>query len=215
MKTIRAFVAVNLDIDAVRAVAEEQKRLKDRCAAAGIKVAWIPPPNMHVTVRFLGEVAEPFARALETAVEPAVRRVSGFEVEAFGLGAFPDMERPRVLWAGVKDDSGKLAALYAAVAERLVGAGLRPDDKPFRSHLTIGRVKGGPVEALAAAIGEGAGKSFGRAWIRDVTLYRSELKATGAEYTPLWRLPLLGGPEPRSTRPSQPHAGETPDKETP
>ncbi|MDD5308109.1 MAG: RNA 2',3'-cyclic phosphodiesterase [Deltaproteobacteria bacterium] len=215
MKTIRAFVAVNLDIDAVRAVAEEQKRLKDRCAAAGIKVAWIPPPNMHITVRFLGDVAEPFARALETAIEPAVRRVSGFEVEALGLGAFPDLERPRVLWAGVKDDAGRLAALYSAVSERLVGAGLKPDDKPFRSHMTIGRVKDGPVEALTSVLADGAGKSFGRAWVRDVTLYKSELKPTGAEYTPLWRLPLQGGPEPRSVRPSQPHPGETPDKEIP
>jgi RNA 2',3'-cyclic 3'-phosphodiesterase len=215
MKTIRAFVAVNLDIDAVRAVAEEQKKLKDRCAAAGIKVAWIPPPNMHVTVRFLGDVAEPFARALETAIEPAVRRVPVFEVEARGFGAFPDLERPRVLWAGVKDDAGRLAALYAAVAERLVGAGLRPDDKPFRSHMTIGRVKDGPATPLAAILGECADLSFGRAWIRDVSLYRSELKPTGAEYTPLWRLPLQGGPEARSTRPSQPHPGEAPDKEIP
>lgn len=190
MKTIRSFLAVDLDLETVRAIAAEQRVLKERCAAAGATVRWVPPPNMHVTIRFLGQVTEPMVQALKDALEPVARRHGQFETQARGLGAFPDAERAKVLWVGVESD-GRLEQLYRDVSSCLDEAGFRGEQRPFRSHLTIGRVKQlGAPDGIAACLADGAEQEFGGSTVRDLICYRSDLQPRGADYHVLWRLPL-------------------------
>jgi 2'-5' RNA ligase len=192
MKTIRAFLAVNLDLAAVRAVADEQRQLKKACDEASIRVRWVPPPNMHVTIRFLGQVTEPMIGAVKDVIEPAARKVAPFEVISAGLGAFPDPEHARVVWAGVRCESGELERLYQTVSNLLEETGFAAEKRPFRSHVTIGRIKSGGSDGLASCLEQAADKEFGPSTIRDLICYRSDLQPTGADYHALWRLPLLG-----------------------
>jgi 2'-5' RNA ligase len=192
MKTIRAFLAINLDLAAVRAIAEEQKQLKQRCDSADVRVRWVPPPNMHVTIRFLGQVTEPMISAVKDALEPATRTFAPFEIESVGLGAFPEVERARVVWSGIRCASGDLERLYTATSELLEQTGFPAEKRPFRSHVTIGRVKSGRSSGLAECLADGADKELGASTIRDLICYRSDLKPSGADYHAMWRLPLLG-----------------------
>lgn len=214
MKTIRAFLAINLDLAAVRAVADQQRRLKERCDAAGIRVRWVPPPNMHITIRFLGQVTEPMISAIKDALEPATRAIAPFEIRSVGLGAFPDLERARVVWAGVTCEDGEVGRLYATVSELLEETGFPAEKRPFSSHVTIGRIKSGRSDGLAACLAEDAETAFGTSTIRDLNCYRSDLQPTGADYHSLWRLPLLGrgGGDPKPAVPSGAPASEMKDE---
>jgi len=192
MKTIRSFLAVKLDLAAVRAIAEEQRQLKQSCEEARVRVRWVPPPNMHVTIRFLGGITEPMISAVKDALEPMTRSFAPFEVESIGLGAFPDAERARVVWSGVRCESGELERLYTKVSQLLERTGFPEEKRPFKSHVTIGRVKGSSSTGLADCLAEGADREQGKSTIRDLICYRSDLQPTGADYHALWRLPLLG-----------------------
>jgi 2'-5' RNA ligase len=124
-----------------------------------------------------------------------------FEVRAVGMGAFPDEERPRVLWVGLADESGALQALAADVERWMTGLGFAPETRPFRPHLTLGRVKEGHA-SVAAALQPFRETVFGTSTIRDVTLYESRLRARGAEYVVLKRA-VIGAPPPERPRPPE------------
>jgi 2'-5' RNA ligase len=192
MKTIRAFLAINLDLAIVRSIAEEQRALKERCEEAGLRVRWVPPPNMHVTIRFLGQVTEPMISAVKDALEPMTRAFAQFEVQSIGLGAFPDTERARIVWSGVRCPSGELERLYTRVSELLEQTGFPAEKRPFKSHVTIGRIKDRSTTGLAACLEPAADEDHGASTVRDLICYRSDLQPTGADYHALWRLPLLG-----------------------
>jgi len=192
MKTIRTFLALNLDLAAVRAIAEAQLQLRDRCSEAGVEVRWVPPQNMHVTIRFLGQITEPMIGAIKDVIEPAARAFPQFEVESVGLGAFPDLEHARVVWAGLRCESGELERLYRTVSELLEETGFPAEKRPFKSHVTIGRIKSSGSPGLAECIEAGSTHQYGSSTIRDLICYRSDLQPKGADYHSLWRLPLLG-----------------------
>ena len=201
MRTIRSFIAVNVGVAAVRAIADEEARLRRAASARGLDVRWVAPQNLHVTLAFLGQVTEPMVAAIEDGLEPISRKLAPFELVAKGLGVFPDAARPRVVWVGLVDPSGTLVRLHAAVSEVLGRMGFDLEDKPFRSHVTIGRVKGGDGELLAACLAEAGEKTYGAFNVRDVACYRSDLRPSGADYQMLWRLPL--GSRPRGPRPGE------------
>ncbi len=190
MRTIRSFLAIKLDIDTVRAISETQQRLSTACSESGMKISWVPPPNMHITIRFLGNITEPMIHALKDMLKPTVFKFKAFELEAKGLGAFPDVEKPRIVWAGIEDGTGILSQLHGAVSERLVSAGFQIDDKPFKSHVTLGRIKGGQTDDLASCLAEEMSESWGTTIVKNIYCYRSDLNPKGAEYHILWRLPL-------------------------
>jgi RNA 2',3'-cyclic 3'-phosphodiesterase len=202
MRTIRSFIAVNIGVNAVRAIADEQARLRRATSARGLDVRWIAPQNLHLTLAFLGQVTEPMVAAIEDGLESIANKLVPFELVAKGLGVFPDARSPRVVWVGLDDARGNLVRLHAAISEVLGRMGFDIDDKPFRSHVTIGRVKevdGGALETCLAEAGE---KTYGAFKVRDLACYRSDLKPTGADYQMLWHL-LLGA------RVRVPRLGET------
>ena len=200
MRTIRSFIAVNIGLNALRAVAEEQSGLRRRVGERGADVRWVAPQNLHVTIRFLGQVTEPMVAAIQDGLEPVVRTIAPFEVTAAGLGVFPDEQHPRVVWVGLRDE-GALGRLYDGISEVLVGMGFNLDAKPFRSHVTIGRVEGGDFAALAACLAESGERAYGAFTVREIVCYRSDLRPSGADYHMLWRLPFGG--RARGARPEE------------
>jgi 2'-5' RNA ligase len=190
MSSIRAFIAVAIP-PAIRAqLAAVQAALR----AAGADVGWVRPEGIHVTVKFLGEVAVARCAAIEEALNRAVAGQAPFVLHLGGVGVFPSARAPRIIWAGVTVGAEPLTALAAAIAAAMVPLGFAPESRPYRPHLTLGRVKspqGG--ESLRAELAQCAPCAFGTVPVTECGLYRSELTPQGASYTRLSTARLGGG----------------------
>jgi 2'-5' RNA ligase len=191
---IRSFVAILLP-DAVReAVAAATERLRPLCGA----VAWVPPQNLHVTLQFLGGQSEEGLAAAEAALDAAAAWSAPIDVALHGIGAFPGLERPRILWIGMAQGALEVRALQARVADALAERGFPREERAWHPHLTIGRVfderrwrrEAGPP--LRTALAQLATTAFGTLRIADVALMRSDLSPAGARYT-VRRLAALSG----------------------
>jgi RNA 2',3'-cyclic 3'-phosphodiesterase len=187
---VRLFVAVNLPEDERRAAHEAAAPLRD----AGLPVKWVPPASLHVTLKFLGEVAEDREAAIGAALDAAVAAARPFAVGLGGAGAFPGVARPRVIWLGVEAHPA-LELLSHDVERALEPFGFEAELRPFRPHVTLGRVRPGArpgafaaLEPLAAALAwEGV------APVDSVDLMASVLGPGGAVYSVRHRSFLQGG----------------------
>jgi 2'-5' RNA ligase len=181
----RSFVALSIDEETRAAVEAEIERLRPLSRA----VAWVPAANLHLTLKFLGD--QPDERLAEVAggIREAAAAVPPFALALHGVGAFPGMERPRILWVGVADGALAARALQERIDAALEQRGLPRDSRPWHPHLTIGRVfderrwrrEAGPP--LREAIAQAARRSFGSVAIAAVALVRSDLSPRGARYT--------------------------------
>jgi len=142
--------------------------------------------NLHLTVKFLGAVAEDRIEAIVGALTGAVVGVAAFEAQIEGLGAFPSAARPRVVWAGVTAGAGTMGDLAGRVDEALAALGFTREARPFSPHITLGRVRQpGRAPALTEALRGAAGRPFGHLRVARASLMRSELSPRGARYTEL------------------------------
>ncbi len=189
---IRTFVALDLPADV-------QKDLAAFCAPLqklDVAVSWIRPDRIHLTLKFLGNVEEAAVDSIGDALRSAVEPIRPFALRPAGCGAFPSLREMRVVWVGVQGDLEPLKDLHRRVEEALERLGFARENRPFRAHLTLGRVKGrrGMKSLQEALVARQAyqGVIFD---VSEVVLYKSDLKPDGAQYTPLKRLPFQGGPE--------------------
>ena len=199
----RLFLAVNLSIASTRRVAEVLDRLRRNTEGGrGPKVSWVPPANLHVTLKFLGWARPESVLALRERVTAGVASRKPFDLEAVGTGAFPEVTSARVLWVGVRDGSGALAALARDVDDWTAGLGFDRETRAYHPHVTLGRVRdsgGADCSELLASAGVA---SFGSSSIREVVLYESVTTSSGSEYSALFRAPLdaVSGHTERQTR---------------
>jgi len=178
---IRAFVAVDLEPQTVQKIAETIARLRPRMPV----IRWLPPTNFHLTLKFLGDIEEAKVAPIAAALERELYPFSCFTINAKGLGVFPDLKRPRILWVGLV--GGELNALASTAEKALVPFGFAAEKKTFTPHLTIGRWRqfnGSPKE-LGDEIEKWRGHDFGRSNVDEVILFQSVLKPEGAVYRPL------------------------------
>lgn len=181
-KVIRTFVAVLLDEELRSRISDVQQRAME--LAPGVK--WVPPENFHVTLKFLGDVRRDKLSNVQTAIDEVVAALPAFDLSIRGMGVFPTPRRPRVIWVGVEEGSEQLIGLAKVVEDRLVKAGFEKDVKPFRSHITIGRVKEGkPVPGLTEGLDEIDTSELGVQRVADVAVMESVLRPGGPIYTPL------------------------------
>jgi 2'-5' RNA ligase len=193
-QTIRTFVAVETGAEVRKRAAE----LIERLGEAGADVNWVAPRNLHLTLKFLGDVAlRETARVCE-AVERAAREVEPFELEIVSAGAFPNVGRPRTVWLGSGQGEDLMGQLHQHVETRLQKLGFRKDARRYQTHLTIGRVRrGGPdVAELGRLIRENADFQAGRITVSEMIVFASRLDSTGPTYEPLGRA-KLGGQNPQ------------------
>ncbi|MCE5333850.1 MAG: RNA 2',3'-cyclic phosphodiesterase, partial [Desulfobacteraceae bacterium] len=136
--TIRCFIAVDLS----EAVRKRLGGLIRELGESGAEVGWVRPESIHLTLKFLGNVAV----ELTEEMKPVLRRIGeeaiAFRIEPAGCGAFPNVKQPRVVWVGLGGVNKHLAALQKAVESAMIPFGFAPEDRPFRPHLTLGRVRG-------------------------------------------------------------------------
>jgi 2'-5' RNA ligase len=194
MKTVRAFVGVPLGEEVVRTAAQLSSSLRARLAAQGVSPKWVLPANMHVTVRFLGNVDEPQIPAVKETLGPVVARHASFLAVFRGIGCFPDAQRPSVLWAGLADGGEAMDRLAADVNKALDALAFPREDRPFHAHVTLARMRrGGPPPDLAALVEEHAAFDVGSTVVREVVLFESNLRPRGPVYEAIWRGPLNPG----------------------
>jgi RNA 2',3'-cyclic 3'-phosphodiesterase len=188
----RAFVAVLLDEATRRAVAAQVDRLRPLSKA----VAWVPPHNLHLTLRFLGDQTEAQLTEVVPALEEAASGVPTFTLSLRGLGAFPGLDHPRTLWVGVSEGVPEVQRLQARVAETLERRGVPIEARAWQAHVTIGRVtddkrwrREGMAELRSAVI-RGAATALGTMAVTSIALMRSDLYNSGARYTGIASVPL-------------------------
>jgi 2'-5' RNA ligase len=178
---VRCFVAVDVAPEVGAAIARAQAAL--RAAAPHADVRWTAPGAFHVTLKFLGAVADERVPAVIAAVGRAIAGAEPLALAAGGLGAFPSRARARVVWAGIAVGGESVAALASAIDAAVAPFGFPVETRPFHAHLTLGRVRSPRgARELAAALEERATDSFGAWTAGEVVLYESRLRPTGAEY---------------------------------
>jgi 2'-5' RNA ligase len=154
-------------------------------------VAWVARDNVHLTLKFLGNVDTAQLGEIERALAGAALARTAFDLDIDGLGAFPTRMRPRVLWAGAGAGGAEATALAVGVDEALAALGFPRESRPFAVHVTLGRVREPHANPRLAQALE-ASVPFGCQHVARVSLVRSELSPRGARYTELAALPLDG-----------------------
>ncbi len=188
--TTRTFVAIPLPDPVTAAIS----RLTTRLAVEMPGARWLTSSSLHLTLAFLGDVDQKDLMPVCQATAAAVRSIDPFSLRVAGLGAFPELNSPRVLWAGITGDAlPQLSELHSAVSRAVKMAGY-PTDERFTPHLTLARFKPGKlgVPDLTDVPGRFARWMAGDLLVGEVVTYSSTLTGDGPEYTPLARAPLMG-----------------------
>lgn len=186
---IRAFIAIEINEAARAKLAAMQDMLKE----AGGHVSWVQPRNIHCTLVFLGDILPPAVDAAGDALADIAAGCKPFEIEISGLGFFGSPRSPRIIWAGLTGRTDAMIELQGKITASVLRAGLNPGEKPFRPHLTIGRVRSNRNAAgLLHVLGKNRDKTFGAIAVKQVVLMESRLAAAGPAYFPL-RSAALGG----------------------
>jgi len=184
---IRTFIAIEIDQNLKKILTDAQNRFKE----IDCSVKWVRPENMHLTLKFLGDVPVKKIDLLKHSLKK-IFFMPSFETELTELGGFPSIERPRILWAGLSDEQGYLTTLVKTLEHDLGKIGFRKDRKSFHPHLTIGRIRTPKnIDRLSKTISDYPLPSGMKQTVRTVTLYQSTLTPTGPIYEPLETYPLL------------------------
>ena len=152
------------------------------------------PENIHLTLKFLGEVTPAREGAIREAMAEAVAGVAPFTLRAGGCGAFPGGRNPRVLWVGLGAGGPEAAALASRLETACAARGFPGEGRPFKAHLTLGRVRAlRGIEETMRRLEAHAGEDLGETVVERIVLFESTLHPAGAIYTRRHELPLPGG----------------------
>lgn len=195
MSVIRAFIALDLSPDILnhldRISADLQRMMNNHA------VRWVPTENIHLTLKFLGDVSLGNLSLVKNALDFEAADCQKFNISIGNLGAFPKIRAPRVVWIGVEGPDS-LQSLQRGIESQMARLGYAPDNRPFSAHLTLGRVsrnaRSGEIQAVSRAIERSKIGFIGITPVQDVRLYQSDLHPEGAVYTCLHISSLGTGP---------------------
>ncbi len=186
MEEVRCFIAIELPDGVKRDLRELQAQLK---AASLAPVKWVDPENIHLTLKFLGNVAAGRLDKIGQAMTEAVRGTSPFSLEVKELGVFPDPKRVQIVWVGVSGETEKLAILQQRIESGLEKLGFPPENRRFTPHLTLARLRDRATpqerEKLGQTIAETEFDSTQSFMVNSVRLMKSQLTPEGPIYSQL------------------------------
>lgn len=187
--SLRTFIAVKLPENVLAAIDEVQEQL----AAYGFNVRWVTTGNIHLTLKFLGDVHGDKIDGIAAVLAEAVHGFAPLRLAASGVGVFPSVKRARVIWVGITGQVPEFAALKRSIEDRLATIGYPHEKRPFSGHMTLGRVKG-PIAASRLMTAMDALRDFASETfeVDRVVLFKSDLRPTGALYTELRQITLSG-----------------------
>lgn len=187
-ENLRTFIAVELD-DGVK---ERLREIQQQLQQLEGDVKWVEPGNIHITLRFLGELNPKRLKVVQHQFPTFLQNISSFRIAISGLGAFPNPHKPKVIWAGISDPDGRLSQLAEQIEDGLCRCGIGKDDKEFSPHITIGRTRSFKnLSRLAEAIPPYSISPAIEQIVRRVTLFKSTLTSQGPIYEPLQTLELI------------------------
>ena len=191
MSLLRAFIAVEIPTKIHKEIESQTAPLRDSLNASLVR--WVPTGNIHLTLKFLGDISSANVEKLIQNISAEASQHPAFEIQFRGLGVFPNPKRPRVLWIGIQAPAG-LEALQSQLEAATAKLGYPVEKRPFSPHLTIGRVKQpvslADIQRIRTALEETQVGALGSTTVNAVHLFKSELKPTGAVYTRLHSAPL-------------------------
>ncbi len=197
---MRLFIGIGLPGECREAIASALIPLRTK----EVPVSWTPSRNLHLTLKFLGEVPPDRVEELAGLMERGGRKIPPFGFRVEGAGAFPTIRAPRVFWIGIREPLELVGKLHQNMENVLSDAGFPRDERSFHPHVTVGRVKGrvppGWGERFAAAVG---GMTFGTVIVTSYRLYESRLSPSGAEYSIVREVPVGGDPDGTAAREEQ------------
>lgn len=176
---LRAFLAIPLTAELLAKVQQVQEALAQKMPG----VRWTNPDTMHLTLKFFGDIPEEFLEKIGKVMLSIGHLNAPFSVDISGVGAFPSPARPRVIWLGIRD-AAALKTLHAGFESALTQIGIAPEERPFAPHLTLGRVRSGPIGAhqVPDAFRE---VGCGALPVDKVVLFESRLRPAGALHVPI------------------------------
>lgn len=186
---IRSFLAVELPKAIQKKIDETQADLRSSRA----DVRWVSAEKIHLTLKFFGNIDDSRIEAIAASIEGTVRTTQPFSLKVRGIGVFPHVKNPRVIWVGLLDEKGILVSLQKELETELEKIGFEPEARHFQPHLTLGRVKSAKgKEALTGRMERYREEEFGEFEVEGLVLFRSDLRPTGPIYTALRELRLGG-----------------------
>ena len=191
MSLLRAFIAVDIPTPIRHIIQQKIDRLRTMPGASSVR--WVSANNIHLTLKFLGDIPSTAVDGLTSTLRGVTDSVNAFDLEVGGLASFPSPRRARVLFIGIQAPAG-LDALQQGIESACARLGYPPEPRVFSPHLTIGRIKqeSSAVEQqkIRSTIADFHIDSLGTARVDSVHLYRSDLRPQGAVYTKLSSVPL-------------------------
>jgi 2'-5' RNA ligase len=193
MEKIRTFIAIELDESIKDGLTKLQERLKGKVPRGSAR--WVRPEGIHLTLKFLGDVPADQIGEITGALERSCQGFAPFSLSCGGLGCFPNLKRPRVVWVGIQEETGTLAQLKKAIEENVAPLGYPTEKRKFSPHLTLGRAQKRASSGDRRRLGELVGALeigiLGQMEVRSVNLIRSDLRPSGAVYTQLAEVELI------------------------
>jgi len=191
-KNFRLFVAVPMTPRIRRRIGEIVSRFK----SVGADIKWVPEENLHTTLKFLGDT--PVGK-VDKIIDTLEKTLSGFETSRLrfrGIGAFPNMKSPKIIWVGSESVNAKLTAIASSIDEAMASLGFEKEEKKFKAHLTIGRVRSPRgIPELMQEIEKIKNQEIDSMKITEIHLVKSELLRTGPVYTTIKKFPLFESSE--------------------
>ena len=192
MDTIRAFIAIPLPQPLLDGLSSVQRQLEKQVSPRSVR--WVRVEGIHLTLKFLGDTATDKLPDIKRALAAVARHAPTCTFTAGELGCFPNPRRPRVVWVGIQEPTGRLAALQETIEEVMAPLGYPPEGRGFTPHLTLGRVgrraRRSDVTQVGEVVTRTAVGSLAEVTADRFALIRSVLKPTGAEYGLLEDFPL-------------------------
>ena len=178
---MRTFIAIEIPSEIKSALATLQTELR----RAGADVSWTKPENLHLTLKFLGEVDERRIVEIEKACVSLAAEFQPFTLSLDNTGVFPNVRQPRVIWAGLSGEIGNVVEMHRRLDERLALTGFKREEKGFHPHLTIGRIKSNKKTRELIALADMYQLPALSFAVTEIVLMKSELRPAGAEYSPM------------------------------
>lgn len=183
---MRTFIAIPIPEMCLEILVQMQRHLQ----ASKAEVRWTKIPSIHLTLKFLGEIDPAIIPEMAKSLGEGSKQIPKFNLRLSGLGSFPNEKSPRIVWCGIQGDTDVLSQLQAEVETVCADLGFPPENRPFRPHLTLGRIKGRKnLKPLTDSIAKGSDLEC-RFSVDCFNIYKSVLKPDGAVYTVLETIAL-------------------------
>ena len=184
--SFRCFIAVELEAAVREGLRRLQQKLQGKLDVSRSALKWVRPENIHLTLKFLGDVDDEQLRPICEAVTQTASEFEPFAIEVGDCGCFPPRGSARVLWVGIRDGAEALEELQGDLEKRLAAVGFAPEGRKFTAHLTLARIKQAQAGYAAREIVEGmTTASLGEQEVDEIKVFQSELSKSGPTYTVL------------------------------